>query len=80
MPLQNSAVGFERSVFKGAQSPESIFGGFFYARLAWLQMVAGQGHLRVRRYPLAGRSTLFGPPPRLNAGMAGNSYQRSQSC
>ena len=72
MPLQNSAVGFRSSVCSGVQSPRSIFGDFFYARLAWLQMVAGQGRLRACRCLSSGLSTLFGPPPRLTAGLVGN--------
>ena len=44
LPLQNSAVGSDNPVSQGAQSPESYFGGFFCARLAWqLQMVGRAG-------------------------------------
>jgi len=66
MPVlpQKSAVGLRIPSYKGAQSPELHFGGFFFVRLAWLQMVAGQGHLQVRRFLCPGIRTLFGPPPR----------------
>ena len=82
IPLQNSAVGFRSPSTPGAQSPKSIFGGFFCARLAWLlQTVAGQGHLRVRRYLVAGLRTLLGPPPRFEAWLAGNKCKPGvQSC
>ena len=76
IPLQESAVGFDSLSIPGAQPPKLFFGGFFCALLAWqLQMVAGQGHLRVRRYLVSGLSTLSGPPPRLTAGMAANQMQ-----
>ena len=79
VPLQNSAVGINSLVSQGAQSPELHFGDFFCARLAWLQMVAGQGHLRVRRIPLAGVLTLFGPPPRLEPGLVGNNPSKESA-
>ena len=72
IPLQNSAVGINSPVPQGAQSPKYNLGDFFCARLAWLQMVAGQGHLRVRRFLVSGLLTLSGPPPCLTAGLVGN--------
>jgi len=78
-PLQESAVGFRTPVTKARSRLNHIFGGFFYARLAWLQMVAGQGHLRVRRIPLAGVLTLFGPPPRLEPGLVGNNPSKESA-
>jgi len=72
VPLRESADGFDIPICSGVQSPRLYFGDFFCARLAWLPMVAGQGHLRVCRCLSSGMSTLFGPPPRLTSGMAGN--------
>ena len=73
VPLLESAVGPASPVYEGAQSPESYFGGFFCARLArQLQTVAGQGHLRVRRFLRSGLAALFGPPPCQQAWVVGN--------
>ena len=82
IPLQESAVGFKSPRSKGAQSPESYFGGFFYARLAWqLQMVGRAGASSDAPVPLVRSLNPVRSATLFKSGDGGKQmHQRSQPC
>ncbi len=82
LPLRNSAVGFVSPGYKGAQSPQFNFGGFFCARLAWqLQMVGRAGASSDAPVPLSRSYNPVRSATSFVSEVAGNKYDEGvQPC